>query len=178
MSNQSVHITFKKGISKPSTSIIKRHDDTKVFISYRPNMVFHDLAHYAIESTLMRKSGFYWLINTGLKPEDFEQSKNLRPPQLAKALAQSDNIAIEYLANQLMVEALNSGPIENFMTVLLDGIKGNGDQTFSFPLSASIVDDIRQLYQLIVDDWNSMSEGQEKKVMVFYTDENDRVYSE
>ena len=74
-SGHQVHISFKKGGQKPASSIIKRNDGTEVFIRYRPSVIYHDLAHLAIESTLMLPVGFYWLINLGLQPSDFELKK-------------------------------------------------------------------------------------------------------
>ena len=170
-----VHIIFKKGGDKPDSAIIKRFDDTEVFIQYKPNLVFHDLAHYAIESTLSIRAGFFWLINKGLTSGDFELPKEQRPSLLTESLKNPDHVAIEFITNQLMVEATNSGRIDNFIELLRESMSDKGAAKYSFRFDDIILEDIRELYSTILAGWRMFPPGKEKKVMVYYprSEDND-----
>lgn len=169
-----VHIIFKKGGDKPDSALIKRFDGTEVFVEYKPSLVFHDLAHYAIESTLSIRAGFFWLVNKGLTAQDFQLPKDKRPALLSEFLKDPNHVAIEFIANQLMVEATNSGRIDNFIELLHEGMSEQAAKQYSFRFDEIILDDIRQLYDTILTGWRMFPPGKEKKVMVYYPgpDEN------
>jgi len=170
-----VHIIFKKGGDKPDSSTIKRFDGSEVFIQYNSSLVFHDLAHFAIESCLGVRAGFYWLINKGLSPTDFELPKDQRPDLLIDSMIDPDHIAIEYITNQLMVEATNSGRIDNFIELLDKSMAENNATKYSFKFDEVILEDIRELYSTILAGWRMFPSGKEKKVMVYYPGKEDDI---
>jgi len=168
-----VRVIFKKGGGKPDSAIIKRYDGTEVFIQYKPSLVFHDLAHYAIESTLSVRAGFFWLVNQGLTSEDFELPKDQRPALLDEAMMNPDHVAIEFIANQLMIETTNSGPIENFIELLHEGMAEREAGPYSFRFDDIVLDDIRELYSTILEGWRMFPPEKEKNVMVYYPGSED-----
>ena len=176
LDNQHIDIIFTKGGEKPSSALMKRFDGSEVFVQYKNDaLALHDLAHFAVESALMIRAGFYWLINSGLQPSDFELPKDQQPPLLQSALKDPDNIAIEYIVNQILVETTNSGPIDNFIEVLDQGMVQNGAAKYTFPLTDVIIEDIRELFTIMYEAWNYYPEGKSKAVMVFFPDEDDRI---
>lgn len=163
-----VRVIFKKGGDKPDSAILQRFDGSEVFIQYKPGLVFHDLAHFAIESTLSIRAGFFWLVNQGLTSEDFELPKDQRPTLLTEAMKNPDHVAIEFITNQLMIEATNSGPMEDFIELLQEGMAERQAANYSFRFDDVVLDDIRQLYSTILEGWRMFPPGKEKKVMVYY----------
>ena len=163
-----VHVVFKKGGDKPDSVIIKRFDGTEVFIQYKPSLVYHDLAHFAIESTLSIRAGFFWLVNKGLTSQDFELPKNQRPALLTECMNNPDHVAIEFITNQLVLEATNSGPIDNFIELLQESMSDRGAARYTFRFDDVVLDDIRELYKTILAGWRMFPSGKEKKVMVYY----------
>ena len=72
-------IKLKKMISKLSILTIVRNDNTSTWSKLHRGLETHDLAHYAVESTLKFKNAFYGLINEGYTVADFELPKDKRP---------------------------------------------------------------------------------------------------
>ncbi len=163
-----VRIVFKKGGEKPDSALITRFDKSEVFIQYQSHPIFHDLAHYAIESALMIRAGFYWMVNQGLTSADFELPKDEQPALLTKAMKDPNHVAIEFIANQLMIEGTNSGKIDNFVELLEQSMADKGAQRHTFRFDEVILDDIRELYAMILEGWKMFPEGKEKKVVIHY----------
>lgn len=166
--SEHINITFTKGGDKPDSAKIKRFDGTELFIQYQPWMIFHDLAHYAIESALMVRAGFYWMINTGLEPSDFELPKEKRPDLLTQAMTDPNHVAIEYIANQLLSEMNDGTPYDNFISILDDSMAQNGAAKYTFRFDDVVLEDIRELFNLIVSSWKMFPEGKERKVMIYF----------
>lgn len=173
-----INITFTKGGDKPDSAKIKRFDGTELFIQYQPSRIYHDLAHYAIESALMVRAGFFWMLNLGLQPSDFELPNDKRPDQLTQALTDPNHIAIEFIANQLMSEINDGTTYDNFIELLDAGMAQNGAAKYTFRFDDVILQDIRELYKLIYDSWKMFPEGKERNVMVYFPTSKEKKESE
>lgn len=163
-----INITFTKGGEKPDSAHITRYDKTELLIQYKPHMILHDLAHYAIESALMIKAGFFWMINCGLEPSDFELPKEKRPDILVKAFDDPNHVAIEYIANQLMSEVSDGALYDNFIPMLDDSMAQNGAAKYTFRFDDVILEDIRNLYSVILEGWRMFPEGKARNVLIYY----------
>ena len=70
-------IEFKKGlINKPNVLSITRSNGTTSWCKLQPGLEDHDLAHFAVESVMGYKKGFYGLIDGGIEVKDFELPKD------------------------------------------------------------------------------------------------------
>lgn len=174
---QYIHIVFTKGGEKPDSAKITRFDGTELLIQYKPNMIYHDLAHYAIESALMERAGFFWMINSGLVPSDFELPKDERPATLTTAMHDPNHVAIEYIANQLLSEKNDGAPYDNFIELLDQGMAQNGAASYTFRFDDVILEDIRELYDLIIEGWKMFPEGKTRKVMIYYPSSEEKAES-
>ena len=65
-------ITLKKMLTKPSILSITRNDGSTTWSKLHRGLETHDLAHYAVESTLRFSKAFYGIINEGYNISDFE----------------------------------------------------------------------------------------------------------
>ena len=65
-------ITLKKMLTKPSIHSITGNDGSKTWSKLHRGLETHDLAHYAVESTLLFSKAFYGIINEGDNINDFE----------------------------------------------------------------------------------------------------------
>jgi hypothetical protein len=65
-------ITLKKMLTKPSILSSTRNDGSTTWSKLHRGLETHDLAHYAVESTLRFSKAFYGIINEGYNISDFE----------------------------------------------------------------------------------------------------------
>ena len=147
-----IKITFKKGIKKSSILTIYRSDGSSTWSKLHKGLETHDLAHFAVESTLGFTKAFYGIINEGYTIEDFiapkEQRKNdVKPENLA-----AEALITEHVVNLLEVELLNSGFNEN----LLEDLKTILDENnLPFPnkLNKDSLTEIRNVYHDLYNKW-------------------------
>ena len=151
--SRSVTLSFKKGGRKPNVLTITRSDGSTTYVKFKPPLELHDLAHYAVEKILDKPAGFYWLIDQGYIPSDFEKANNQRPPGLNKLIEEPDNLAVEYIVNQLMVETLNSGNSSDFIQILDGSMVEKGASKYTFDLTTDKVENMRQLYFEVLQKW-------------------------
>lgn len=156
-------IVLKKMISKPSVLSITRSDGTTTWSKLHHGLETHDLAHYAVESTLQFNNAFYGLINKGFTVADFELPKDQRPKEAQPQHLHENAIVTEHLVNLLEVELMNSGLNTNFLNDLSEILKKN---TLSFPklLNSESLNQIRTTYHNLVNQWSNLAEGQELRI--------------
>jgi hypothetical protein len=156
-------IVLKKMNSKPSVLIITRSDGTTTWSKLHRGLETHDLAHYAVESTLQFNNAFYGLINKGFTVADFELPKEQRPKEVQPQHLHENAIITEHLVNLLEVELMNSGLNTNFLFDLSEILKKNA---LSFPklLNTETLKQIRTTYHNLVNQWSNLEEGQELRI--------------
>lgn len=153
-------IVFKKMIKKPTVLSITRSDGTTTWSKLHRGLETHDLAHYAVESTLQFDNAFYGLINKGFSVADFELPKEQRPEGVRPENLHENAISTEHIVNLLEVEFRNSGFNANFLEDLSEILK---KKALSYPklLNPKSLNQIRTTYRDLVNQWLSLEEGQE-----------------
>src|SRR5262249_23827160 len=93
-----MQIRLKKGRDGPDSLACVREDGTSTWRRIQRALVFHDLAHYAVETEFGIADGFYGLVASGWSFEAFadaEERSNIPPAALW----------VELVVNQFMTEA-------------------------------------------------------------------------
>ena len=84
----------------------ERPDGSFTFSRMKHAMVFHDLAHFIVESELGFTRAFYGLLAKGYTIQDFELPRDKRPQALMPANLPEESLQTEHLVNLLQVHAL------------------------------------------------------------------------
>jgi hypothetical protein len=80
-----VQISFQKGRDKPDTLSVRRSDGSVTWSQGQAGPAYHDLAHYAVETTLQTTQGFFGIIDQGFAIDDFVLPRHRRPDALKGA---------------------------------------------------------------------------------------------
>jgi len=152
-------IVLKKMIDKPSVLSITRSDGTTTWSKLHRGLETHDLAHYAVESTLRFDNAFYGLINRGFTVADFELPKEQRPKDVQPEHLHENALITEHVVNLLEVEFRNSGFNPNFLEDLSKILKKNA---LSYPklLNTESLNQIRTTYHNLVNQWLALNENE------------------
>jgi len=153
-------ITLKKMIAKPSILTIVRSDGSSTWSKLYPGLETHDIAHYAVESTLNFTKAFYGIINEGYNIRDFELPKEQRPIAVRTENLHPEAQITEHIVNLLEVELLNSGYNNNFIEEL-DSILKTNNLAFPHNLNDDTLNEIRKVYYNLYNQWLILTEGQE-----------------
>ncbi len=156
-------ITLKKQFAKPSILTIVRNDGSVTWSKLHRGLETHDLAHFAVESTLNFSNAFYGIINEGYQISDFELPKNKRPFAVHPENLHQDAIITEHIVNLLEVEFLNSGFNSNFIEELKDILTHN-NLPFPRNLNAETLKVIRNTYHDLYNKWLLLSDDEELKI--------------
>lgn len=162
-------IEFQKGSSghamvpgksfKKSTLHITRSDGSQDWSYIHPGLQDHDIAHYAAETVLGMKNGFYGIIEQGASIADFELPKDQKGPLVHPDSMHIEAIQSEYLVNQLQTEIWSSGQMEDFLDVFQ---KTLADNNIPYPqsLNEESLEEIRKVYHHHALAFHSMEEGE------------------
>ncbi|WP_347922337.1 hypothetical protein [Pontimicrobium sp. SW4] len=156
-------ITLKKSTTKSSILTIVRSDGSSTWSKLHRGLETHDLAHYAVESTLKFNKAFYGIINDGYTVADFELPKEQRPFAVRVENLHPDAIITEHIVNMLEVELLNSGFNDHFIEALKNILKVNN---LEFPnnLNENTLKQIRTTYHKLYNQWLALTDDQELKI--------------
>ena len=163
-------IILKKGSSqqdlsegkpfKKSTLHIYRDDGTLDWEFINPGLLTHDLAHYAVESILDMKHGFYGIINQGASIRDFELPKDQKGPLVHPDTIHKEALQSEHLVNLVQSEIYNTGTISDFIE-LVRNICNENNLDYPSKLNENNLEKIRELYSKLALEFHSMERGQE-----------------
>ena len=153
-------IALKKMIVKPSILTIVRNDGSSTWSKLHRSLETHDLAHFAVESTLKFTKAFYGLINEGYTVADFELPKEQRPFAVRTESLHPEALITEHIVNLLEIELLSSGYNNNFIEEL-DSILKSNSLTFPINLNYDTLIEIRKVYHNLYSKWIALTEGQE-----------------
>ena len=112
----------------------------------------HDLAHYAVESTLKFDKAFYGLKNEGYAVAEFELPKEKRPFAVKPIKLHTEAFITEYFANMLEIELLQSGLNNHFIKDLNVILKSN-DLNIPQNLNDNTLNNIREIYHKLYNQW-------------------------
>ena len=146
-------IQFKKQKNKPPTLHITRSDGSQTWVAFKHNFIQHDLTHFAAETVLNWKDGFYGLIEKGANIEDFEKENRAHRPNLSSA-----SIQMEYIVNLLETELYQQQVFTNFNEQLAKNCQDN-----NHPIPAEIANEkllaIRTKLKSLIKEWNMLPLG-------------------
>jgi hypothetical protein len=155
-----IQIIIKKGINKSSIITIFREDGSSTWSKLHRGLETHDIAHFAVESTLSFKNAFYGLINQGFTIEDFAAPKHIRPESVKPENLLPEAIITEHIVNLLEVELLNSGLNYSFLEDLSTILKNN-NLICPKLLNTKTLKEIRYIYHNLFNKWSVLNEGEE-----------------
>lgn len=142
-------LTFTKHDAQSGALQATRPDGSSTYANQHTFMIIHDLYHYAAETVLELKGGFYAMLASGIDITTFEGPRDQRPPM------EGEGIMIEHLVNLLTTE-LNSGRQENFLEQLR-GILEKDALEFPPALTADTLEDIRLTGADLTQQWQMLS---------------------
>ncbi|MEO5583293.1 MAG: hypothetical protein ABIR66_11415 [Saprospiraceae bacterium] len=157
-------LKFTKGdLTTRSKLICTRNDGSFTSSMMHPGVELHDIIHYAVETILEFKLGFYGILDQGYQIEEFEIPRHRRPLALIPSNLPIESIQAEFLVNQLMMETLQ-GPIADFMAVFIKALEAN---KIPFPdrLNETTLSEIRKLIETIKNQWATIEEGKSMELI-------------
>lgn len=152
-------ITLKKGKHKPGTLSCTRTDGSVSWIKLQRGVETHDLAHFAVETTLGFTDAFYGIIARGFDISDFELPREQRPQALIPANLPEQAIQTEHIVNLLQIEFFNSGEDPGFIVTLKNVL---AEKNIHFPknLNQNALENIRNRFGELLIQWGSLAEGE------------------
>lgn len=111
-------IQFKKYKNKPSTLSCTRDDGSVTWTKIHPGFEVHDIAHFAIETTLGFESAFFGLLKSGHDIGDFEIPREKRPDALLPKNLPLESLQTEHMVNLLLTEQLQTSRHEEYIETL------------------------------------------------------------
>jgi hypothetical protein len=143
-------LRFKKGADGGGTTTMLRDDGTSTWQPATPYFVFHDLMHYAVESTLGFTHAFLGLIAGGKDIQDFDKgAKHWLPLEAHWA---------EIIAGQL--QAVTGGSISSneLPASIAAACEGLGVPVPVIPEGA--LTRIAEVHRQLIARWNGLARGQ------------------
>jgi hypothetical protein len=118
-------ISFRKQRDKPPVFTFRRSDGSLTWSKLRNLPIEHDLAHYAVETTLGFTEAFYGLLDQGFATDDFELPREKRPHALLPASLPLEAQQAEHLVGLLQTELI-CGPNPDFFLHLRQALDSKG----------------------------------------------------
>ncbi len=152
-------IALKKRKHKPSTLSCTRTDGSVSWTKLQRGVETHDLAHFAVETTLGFTGAFYGIIARGFDISDFELPREQRPQTLIPANLPEQAIQTEHIVNLLQIEFFNSGEDPDFISTLRSALAA---KNIRFPenLDQYELENIRSRFGELLMQWRSLGEGE------------------
>jgi len=116
--------------------------------------VLHDLAHYAVETTLGYRNAFYGMLESGVNISDFELPKNQRPFALTP-----EAINAEFVVNLIMTQ-YRDGISGDFNELLKEAYSYNAPHLQPPVISLGIVEKMRNDFNSVKARWDQLPDGQ------------------
>lgn len=153
-----MQIHFKKQKNKLPTLHLTRMDGSETWTVFKHNLIQHDLVHFAAETILKWKNGFYDLVAKDANIEDFAKTNREERPDLAVA-----SIQMEYIVNLLETEIYQQQIFEDFNAQLAKNCQGNNHLPPP-PISTINLQQIRLKIKDLLQQWQDVAVGQSLKL--------------
>ncbi len=145
-------IHFKKGKHqwkhKPDTLTCVRDDGSVTWTHLHSGFVYHDFAHYVVETTLGFENAFFGLVAKGYKIPDFSEPTLTRPFKIPKEAVDTESIVQLLQSDFLDTGTGRDGLFENYKT----------------SLSVSVTDEqlavMRQKLRKLLQQWQNLQPGE------------------
>lgn len=142
-------LRIKKGADGGGTMTMLRDDGTSTWQPATPYFVFHDLLHYAVESTLGFTQAFLGLVAAGRDFGDFEKgAKQWLPVEAHWA---------EIIAGQMQLERAGSTTLDEVATSIAAVCAGRG--LAAPPIPPGAVARIAALHRELLRQWSAVPRG-------------------
>ena len=143
-------IHLRKGNDGPDTLTCVRKDGSITKDELQPRSVYHELAHYAVESSLGFTDGFFGMIEKGLQIEEYELENQDRKIEYSP-----ESYHAEFLAS-LIQSAVALGKID--MTYVEFMKAGAKDWALSFPElpEPEVLEAIRVKAATLTAEWEAL----------------------
>ena len=168
-------ITLKKGSTqqdleegrphKRSILQIERDDGSIDWDYINPGLLTHDLAHYAVETVLLLKHGFFGIINQGASISEFELPKEEKPVLVHSDTIHKEALISEHLVNLVQSEIWNTGTIDDFL-VIFQGICDEHGLTYPSNLNIDTLNQIREEYSRLSLEFLSLKQGEQLQLTI------------
>jgi hypothetical protein len=143
-----VEIIFKKGNTKNSITC-KRADGSATWSEADAFMIIHDLTHYAVESGLGMKQGFYGLVAGGLDITDFEKKQKIRPDEIP-----AEGLRAELLVGLVLTERNDGKEMNDFNEQYQELLKKFHLSAENIPLAS--VRRLREETDRLINKWKDL----------------------
>lgn len=159
-----IKIVIKKDQQKQSILTIFRSDGSSTWTKLHRGLETHDIAHYAVESTLGFTRAFYGIINDGYTIDDFIAPKEQRKNAVKPENLHSEALITEHIVNLLEIELLNSGFNDNFLNEL-STILAENNLPFPKNLNTESLTIIRNTYHNFYNQWLTLNDGKTLEIV-------------
>jgi hypothetical protein len=156
-----MEIRFTKGRDKPGIFTCIRKDGSLSWCNVNYQQIEHNFIHYAVETILNIKDGFYGIIGRGLGLEDFDHEIK------EGSLASSGIKKAEYMAYLLQKEIKDDRIYPDFNTVLSELLVSKGLEVIE-PLTNIQLAAIRKTVKRLMVAWGQLEPNH--SIILYYTE--------
>ena len=153
-----MEIQFTKKQDKKHTISCRRTDGTVTWMQADDFFIYHDLMHYAVETTLHYKNAFYGMLAGGTNITDFELPKEIRPFQITP-----EAFNAECIVNLALVEFMQ-GRADDFNKVLKDSYDKSEFNIEAPELDQAAIEQVHASFASLVLQWNALPFGESLNV--------------
>jgi len=152
-----MQLIFRKYADKDPVLHFVRADGSEAWISLKAPMVWHDLAHYAVERTLGWHDAFLGLVASGYDPAAFELPAGKRPAALDPRRLPTHALQAEHLVHLLLLEWYGGAPLD-LPQLLRDALVRAGLP--ELPLDEATLTRLRAHCRQLWERWRHLPEGE------------------
>lgn len=147
-----MEIEFVKKDEQQHILVCRRSDGTTTWRKLDPFFLRHDLIHYAVESVLRFKGGFYGMVARGIDITDFDLPRQNRTVDMPV-----EAIMIEHIVNLVMVES-REGRMKDFNAQLRQSLPAALHSVEGNWVSNHDLDNIHSTYEQLYRQWQELPE--------------------
>ena len=147
-------VQLKNGRDGPPTLVCVRADGSRTWSKVHPFFPIHDLTHYAVESVLGFKAGFFGLIASGWDIDAFGEPG--APARMPEEALWAEHIVGIFDLERGMNRAL---PLEEFNQAVEESFTGKSTRPFR-PITDGELAAIRALRSDVVARWWGLAPGE------------------
>ena len=149
-----MNIQFTKKKDRKHTITCCRNDGTVTWMQVDDFFIFHDLMHYAVETTLQYKNAFYGMLAAGTNITDFELPKEQRPFNITP-----EAFNAECIVNLALVE-FSQGRVEDFNKALKDSYEKSEFTNEAPQFDHAAIEQVHASFAALVLQWNTLPFGE------------------
>ncbi|HZW09285.1 MAG TPA: hypothetical protein VFF69_05215 [Phycisphaerales bacterium] len=153
MRSGAMSVQFIKRAGKPALLRCVRADGSATMAEIAPGPA-HDLIHFAVETTLACRRGFYSLLAEGWSIEGFNVAGAAQ-----KLAIPEEAIAVEFIVGLLQMELLSGVPAADFRAELERALAGAKSTAQPPPMTAGQLATIRERIAELLGRWRALPPG-------------------